>query len=364
MTLDDLIALAAAGALPIPAEAFEALPPTSSSPIPAWDRVEGMLLGLAIGDSLGNTNEGKTPSVRRQKYGEVRDYLPHRYASKRRVGLPSDDTQMAFWLVEQLVEDGTLDVQRLGDRFATRQIFGIGKTVTKFKAAWPTRKTWHGAGQRSAGNGALMRIAPVLLPHLSGPGPQLWADTIAATAVTHNDAMAVASSVSFVAMLHDLLRAETTPEPETWLDAYIRLARPFEANTNYACRGRAQCSSPSWRAVDVDVRDALRGNAATVDACDRWHSGAYLLETVPTVMFLLARYGDDPEQAIIRAVNDTKDNDTIAAIVGAAVGALHGKQALPARWRDGLLGRLGRRDDGAVFDLLDRARAVFGAPSQ
>ena len=37
------------------------------------------------------------------------------------------------------------------------------------------------------------------------------------------------------------------------------------------------------------------------------------------------------EEAIVRAVNDTRDNDTIAAIVGAAVGALHGKSALPDR---------------------------------
>ena len=41
----------------------------------------------------------------------------------------------------------------------------------------------------------------------------------------------------------------------------------------------------------------------------------------------------------MRSVNDTKDNDTIAAIVGAAVGALHGESAIPQVWRDGLLGR-------------------------
>ncbi len=47
----------------------------------------------------------------------------------------------------------------------------------------------------------------------------------------------------------------------------------------------------------------------------------------------------DTLEAIIRAVNDTWDNDTTAAIVGAAVGALHGRSALPQRWIDGLLGR-------------------------
>jgi ADP-ribosylglycohydrolase len=78
---------------------------------------------------------------------------------------------------------------------------------------------------------------------------------------------------------------------------------------------------------------------------------------MPTVLHILARHADDPEEAIVRAVNDTRDNDTIAAIVGAVVGALHGRAALPRRWVDGLLGRTREDDDGRVFELIDRALA-------
>jgi ADP-ribosyl-[dinitrogen reductase] hydrolase len=88
-----------------------------------------------------------------------------------------------------------------------------------------------------------------------------------------------------------------------------------------------------------------------VEGCDDWYSGAFLLETVPSVLFILERRGNDPEEAIVRAVNDTRDNDTVAAIVGAAVGALHGPEMLPARWRTNLLGRMGADDDGRLFDL-------------
>lgn len=65
------------------------------------------------------------------------------------------------------------------------------------------------------------------------------------------------------------------------------------------------------------------------------------------------------EEAIIRAVNDTCDSDTIAAIVGATVGALHGEASLPARWRDNLLGQTAEADDGHVFELLDQAEALL-----
>jgi ADP-ribosyl-[dinitrogen reductase] hydrolase len=86
-----------------------------------------------------------------------------------------------------------------------------------------------------------------------------------------------------------------------------------------------------------------------------------LLETVPSVLYILARHAGDPEEALVRAVNDTKDNDTIAAIVGAAVGALHGASGLPERWVKGLPGRTRADDDGEVQRILERARARWGA---
>jgi ADP-ribosylglycohydrolase/protein-tyrosine phosphatase len=104
---------------------------------------------------------------------------------------------------------------------------------------------------------------------------------------------------------------------------------------------------------------ALQSERSLVSWCDSWYSGAYLLETVPCVLLTLARYGHDPETAIIRAVNDTRDNDTMGAIVGAAVGAVHGAKALPVRWREGLVGRTGVADDGRVYALLEGAVERF-----
>ncbi|MGZ9112333.1 MAG: ADP-ribosylglycohydrolase family protein [Rhodoplanes sp.] len=47
-------------------------------------------------------------------------------------------------------------------------VFGIGQSATllrKYRAGQP----WPEAAARSAGNGALMRIAPVLVPHRRAP---------------------------------------------------------------------------------------------------------------------------------------------------------------------------------------------------
>lgn len=115
-------------------------------------------------------------------------------------------------------------------------------------------------------------------------------------------------------------------------------------------------AGPLWSFLQTRLPAAHARGLSTRDACDSWYSGAYLLETVPSALYILMRHGHDAEEAIVRAVNDTRDNDTVAAIVGAAVGALHGRSALPARWIDGLLGRTREDDDGHAFELMGRAR--------
>ena len=116
---------------------------------------------------------------------------------------------------------------------------------------------------------------------------------------------------------------------------------------------------PLHQFVSEKLAWAYGENLSVIEACEIWHSGAYLLETVPSVLYILMRHAHDPEEAIVRAVNDTMDNDTIASIVGAAVGALHGKRGFPTRWVAGLTGRMAASDDGKVFSLIEEARKQF-----
>ncbi len=116
-----------------------------------------------------------------------------------------------------------------------------------------------------------------------------------------------------------------------------------------------------WEFTAEVVAGALQRGGPGVAACDDWYSGAFLLETIPSVLCVLQRHGNDPEEAIVRAVNDTRDNDTTGAIIGAAVGALHGLAQVPARWREGLLGRTRANDDGRTGVILEQARRAWGA---
>jgi ADP-ribosyl-[dinitrogen reductase] hydrolase len=327
----------------------------------AWGRVEGMMLGLAIGDSLGNRSEAQLPARRRLRHGEVRDYLPNHHVDGERRGTPSDDSQMAFWTLEQMVADGSYIPDPVARAFATRRIFGIGSTVGEFVSRMREGSPWYEAAPESAGNGALMRVAPVVIPHLAASSAELWVDAAVLSLTTHRDAAATASSLAFVSVLWQLLGAESTPSPDWFRSEFLRVLAELETGKRYSPRGGWYSGQDGTfsELVARRIDDACEKDWPVLDACDAFYSGAYLLETLPCVIYLLMRCAHDPEEAIVRAVNDTYDNDTTAAIVGPAVGALHGVDALPRRWRDGLTGRTGADDDGRMFEILNEAREVF-----
>jgi hypothetical protein len=147
-------------------------------------------------------------------------------------------------------------------------------------------------------------------------------------------------ALAFVHILWESLKANAVPPPAWWLEAFVATARDLEIDETYSSRSPqlADFKGTIWQLARREVASAYQRGLPVGDACARWQSGAYLVETVPSVLYILMRHGHDPEEAIIRAATDTWDNDTVAAIVGAAVGALHGKAALPRRWIENLSG--------------------------
>lgn len=324
------------------------------------ERVEGMLLGVAIGDALGATSESYLPRERRFIFGEIRDYLLTR--DGERIGLPTDDTQLTFWTLEQLIRDRGFNPRNMADQFVGRgKITGIGTTVAESLQRYRSGKAWHESGMESAGNGALMRISPMIIPHLRKGGTDVWVDTALSAIITHNDRASTSACLAMVGMLRELLEMTEPPESEWWCAKYVELARDLEGKSSYRPSGErfADYRGPVWRYAERCVHWAESQFISTVDACNSWSSSAYLMETIPSVLLILTRYGHDPEEALVRAVNDTWDNDTIASVTGAMLGALHGRKGFPARWIDRLSGRTGEADDGYIFKLIAEAKEAF-----
>ncbi len=136
------------------------------------NRACGCLLGLAVGDALGTTLEFRS----RDTYPPLTDMIgggPFNLA----LGEWTDDTSMALCLADSLIENGDLDETDLMRRFvrwwsngensATGWCFDIGGTTSM--ALGEFAKTGNPrAGSRdpnTAGNGSLMRLAPVAIRH-------------------------------------------------------------------------------------------------------------------------------------------------------------------------------------------------------
>src|SRR5690606_1111062 len=140
-------------------------------------------------------------------------------------------------------------------------IFGIGGSVKQFICNYKDQgKSWQQAGVASSGNGALMRIAPILVPYLRQPSPDLYVDAALASTLTHNDPGSTAACVAFVAMLWELLGMDQPPAPEWWVRRYVEIARPLEGDqTQFQVRDPnvhpiyQQYCGPLWRFIEEYV---------------------------------------------------------------------------------------------------------------
>jgi ADP-ribosylglycohydrolase len=69
----------------------------------------------------------------------------------------------------------------------------------------------------------------------------------------------------------------------------------------------------------------------------RLSTACYVEHSVPAVIYLALKYHNDPEKALVANTNLGGDNVYRGAMLGALLGAEHGKRGFPQRWVEGLL---------------------------
>jgi ADP-ribosylglycohydrolase len=63
----------------------------------------------------------------------------------------------------------------------------------------------------------------------------------------------------------------------------------------------------------------------------------YIEDSFPSVLYLAARYSQNFEAALVANTNAGGDNCHRGAVLGALMGAWLGHEAIPLRWREGLV---------------------------
>lgn len=290
------------------------------------DRAIGAFLGLAVGDALGTTLE----FTRRDAQPRVIDLIGGGPFGLQ-PGEWTDDTAMALALAESLAEHPALNETDLMDRFVdwfrrgayscTGRCFDIGgatrTALTRFERTG--NPVAGSTDPHSAGNGSLMRLAPVAVRHWSNR-TELREVAVRQSATTHGAAEAVSACVAFAVILADAI----------------------------AGKPRDELLAP--RAMDVapQVAKIIGGSWRGMQRHDVSSSG-YVVHSLEAALWCVARTASFAD-AVILAANLGDDADTVAAITGQLAGAIYGLSGIPPQWLATLAWR--KRLEAAALALL------------
>lgn len=296
------------------------------------NRYLGAMLALACGDAVGTTVEFSP----RGSFAPVTD-MTGGGPFGLQPGQWTDDTSMALCLAESLVQKGAFDPADQMVRYlnwwqwgylsSTGTCFDIGGTVRSALASFQeTGNPWSGSTEPdTAGNGSLMRLAPVVL--FAYPDVEAALACAAdSSRTTHAAPEAVESCQLFAALLCSALAG--TPKEELM-------------------------GSMAYRPVEPRLVELASGNFIAKTEQQIRGTG-YCVESLEAALWCFF-HTDSLEEAVLRAVNLGEDADTTGAIVGQLAGAYYGAQAIPPAW----LNTLAMRGDieELAGKLFERTRA-------
>ena len=272
-------------------------------------RYLGAMLGLACGDAVGTTVEFSP----RGAFRPVTDMVGGGPFGLK-PGQWTDDTSMALCLAESLLTKGAFDPLdqmtryvnwwRRGYLSSTGTCFDIGMTVRSALSRFALSGDPYSGSidPNTAGNGSLMRLAPVVLFAYPDVGTTLQyaADS---SRTTHGAPEAVESCQLFASLLCGTLSG-------------VRKERLF--------------AELPYSANEPKLVELARGAFISKDEDDIRGSG-YCVQSLEAALWCFWNT-ESFEEAVLRAVNLGEDADTTGAIVGQIAGAYYGVEAIPSKW--------------------------------
>lgn len=293
------------------------------------DQYLGCLLGLACGDALGAAVEF-APRGSFIPVTEMRGDGPYNLPP----GYWTDDTSMALCLGTSLIEKRGFDpsdqLRRYVDWWlngtwsSTDECFDIG-TITReaLRRFNESQDAYCGSvNPKTAGNGSLMRLAPVPMLYRTDP---IAVDRYAADSsrTTHGAPEAIDCCRLMAAII--VAAFNGVSKTDVLLQSSLRLSAPKVV---------ALATGDYLNKVEIDIKGS-----------------GYCVESLEAALWCFAQT-TSLQQCVLKAVNLGDDADTTAAIAGQVAGAFYGVQAIPKSWLKTL-----RRAD----DIENIARSLFAA---
>ena len=266
-------------------------------------RAQGCLLGQLIGDSLGSLVEFQSPGEILFNYPEGVLDMADGGTWNTLAGQPTDDSEMALLLARSLVSHGTFEKKEAEKAYVfwlESNPFDIGNTILSGLT-----------GRRSPdsqANGAMMRISPLGILGANYGLDQVaeWARQDAA--ITHIHRVCQEANALFAMAIAHAVRTGISADSLYW-------------------------EITGW-AEEMGVDDRLKGaiTAAADSPPDNFmRFQGWVLIAFRNALWQLLN-AESVEEGIIDTVMQGGDTDTNAAICGALLGAVYGREAVPNRW--------------------------------
>ena len=302
------------------------------------DRFAGSLVGLAVGDALGEPVE----SDEREVFAPVTDMRGGGYSGLE-AGTWTDDTSMALCLAESLAFCGGFDAKDQMDRYvrwykkgymsSTGSCFGIGRTTRD--ALEKYRKTGNEysgpTDADSAGNGSIMRLAPVPL-FFAPDATQAIRMSGRSSITTHGAPECVDACRYLGALIAGAARGEAK-------DALLSERYGHEAEWE----GRPLC----------EKIDSIAAGSFKDKEPPEIEGTGYVVKSLEAALWAFYKSSSFKEGCLL-AVNLGDDADTTGAVFGQLAGAHYGIGGIPPEWRGRIvLGGMIERTAGELLAARD-----------
>ena len=313
------------------------------------DRAAGALLGMAVGDALGTTYEFRT--IEQRDYpalatGPATDVVgggPFGLVA----GQVTDDTQLAICIARSFVERGGFEPADIAAKYVAwaDHAFDIGRqtlaAIDRLRDGEPYSSAgltvWREWERKPAGNGSLMRTAPIAVAFAERPLGQLVEAALVESMITHADPRCALACAAFDAAIAAALHGDAKRMVEVAREGLELGAKQLRA----AWASDATDLEHLERAVvdlDSDLAAAVAQHPGVYRPGLHVHDTAGFVRVAFRLAFWHVMQTPSWRDAVVDVASRGGDADTNAAIVGALVGARDGAEAIPAAWRARVLG--------------------------
>ena len=329
--------------------------PTKETRNEQIDKARGMLVGLAVGDALGAPVEF-LPDPSDVYIEEMGDQIAHFHDNYRAPkGVWTDDTEMALCIADSLLVNEGYDSYDIMRRFTNWANEGYrthddkpacdigGQTLRAIKDFERYPVISSNDTTSSAGNGAIMRLAPIIIANTfpSKHYPTLQdgfeQGKLTVSPEDNNDEFIDSKDITptlDMAVLscretHNSIAAETTTALFATM-LYCALHRlPKNHIASYCSRW---IMNEEYDQFYLDNSQELINRALEESGAKLHNLGGYIVDTFAIALWGLLHFDnfEDGMMAVIRLGGDT---DTNAACYGQLAGAYYGYTAIPEEWR-------------------------------